>query len=80
MDRRIAGFHQDKEGLWVAELQCGHNQHVRHRPPMVIRHWVNHEQGRKERLGTPLPCKACDSEPSSGRFQEISPPFSQSPE
>jgi hypothetical protein len=78
MDRRIAGFHQDEESFWVAELECGHNQHVRHRPPMVVRHWVNHEKGRQERLGTLLACKACDSKPSG--CQETNPPFSQDPE
>ncbi len=78
MDRRIAGFHQDEESFWVAELECGHNQHIRHRPPMVIRPWVNHEKGRHERLGTLLACKACDSE--SAECQETSPPFSQDPE
>jgi len=58
MDRRIAGVHQDEEIFWVAESECGHNQHVRHRPTMVFRPWVNHEQGRKGRLGTFLACKA----------------------
>ena len=29
----ITGFHQDAAGDWVAELACGHAQHVRHRPP-----------------------------------------------
>ena len=29
MDKRIVGFHQDEEAHWVAELECGHNQHVR---------------------------------------------------
>ena len=62
MNRRIAGFHQDEERFWVAELECGHNQHIRHKPPMVHRPWVNDENGRKERLGTLLSCKACDSE------------------
>ena len=80
MDRKIAGFHQDEESFWVAELECGHNQHVRHRPPMVIRHWVSHEKGRQERLGTLLACKACDSEFSDGGCQETSPPFSHDPE
>jgi hypothetical protein len=31
--RPIVGFHQDEHQDWVAELSCGHNQHVRHRPP-----------------------------------------------
>lgn len=26
MDRRIVGFGRDEEGLWVAELECGHRQ------------------------------------------------------
>lgn len=31
--RRIVGFDRDEEGDWVALLECGHRQHVRHRPP-----------------------------------------------
>lgn len=31
--RRIVGFHQDQKGHWVADLECGHAQHVRHDPP-----------------------------------------------
>jgi hypothetical protein len=30
--RRIVGFHRDDERHWVAELECGHGQHVRHDP------------------------------------------------
>ena len=78
MDRKISGYHKDEEGFWVAELECGHNQHVRHRPPLVVRHWVLQEEARKERLGTNLNCKVCDS--SDKKSQETSPPFSQSPE
>jgi hypothetical protein len=33
MERLIVGFHQDEEKHWVAQLECGHNQHVRHQPP-----------------------------------------------
>ena len=39
MQRKITGFHLDEEGHWVAELECGHNQHVRHDPPYVERPW-----------------------------------------
>jgi tellurite methyltransferase len=38
--RHIEGFHQDTEGDWVAELDCLHRQHVRHRPPFQKRPWV----------------------------------------
>jgi hypothetical protein len=37
MERRVTGFHQDGEGHWVAELECGHNQHVWHDPPWECR-------------------------------------------
>ena len=33
-------FHQDEQGDWVAELECGHGQHVRHRSPWELRPWV----------------------------------------
>ena len=42
----MRGFHQDAEGHWVAELSCGHSQHVRHQPPFTLRPWVLSEQGR----------------------------------
>ena len=60
MDQPIVGFHRDDEGHWVAELACGHNQHVRHDPPLVVRRWVLTEEGRAAFLGTTLECKKCD--------------------
>lgn len=62
MKRRITGFHKDNEQDWVAELDCGHNQHVRHKPPMTTREWVLTEEGRRTRLGYELDCKRCDEE------------------
>jgi hypothetical protein len=58
---RIAGFHRDAEGDWVAELACGHSQHMRHRPPWQERPWVLSEQGRAEKLGSAIDCPLCDS-------------------
>jgi tellurite methyltransferase len=60
MERTIDGFHQDEVGDWVAELACGHDQHVRHRPPFLERGWVLEEAGRSARLGRPLDCPLCD--------------------
>ncbi|MGH9099618.1 MAG: DUF3565 domain-containing protein, partial [Acidimicrobiales bacterium] len=60
MDRSIAGFHLDPEGDWVAELDCGHNQHVRHRPPFQMRPWVLDEAERAAHLDTPLDCPLCE--------------------
>lgn len=55
----IVAFHQDDEGHWVADLACGHSQHVRHRPPVEVRPWVRTEEGRRGRLGAELPCRYC---------------------
>lgn len=60
MQRRIIGFHQDEEGHWVADLECGHTQHVRHDPPWQVRPWVVTEEGRQRFLGTSLNCVECD--------------------
>ena len=60
MQQRITGYHTDEEGHWVAQLECGHNQHVRHDPPWLQREWVNTAQGRNEMLGFVLECKKCD--------------------
>ncbi|MEK9628138.1 MAG: DUF3565 domain-containing protein [Nitrospinota bacterium] len=65
MKRRISGFHQDEESFWVARLECGHNQHVRHNPPLISRPWVNSEAGRQEHIGTYLNCKFCETESRS---------------
>lgn len=60
MKRRIVGFHLDEKGDWVAELDCFHGYHTRHRPPLVHRRWVTTEEGRKSRIGAELECVRCD--------------------
>jgi hypothetical protein len=60
VEQRIVGFHQDDERHWVAELECGHNQHVRHDPPWQNRPWVLTPEGRKQTLGKVLGCRKCD--------------------
>jgi len=60
MKQPIIGFHKDEKDDWVAELDCGHNQHVRHNPPWMNRPWVTTENGRKDHLGRELECKKCD--------------------
>ena len=60
MERRITGFSQDDEGHWVADLECGHRQHMRHRPPFESRPWVTTPEGRATRLGVVVNCKKCD--------------------
>jgi hypothetical protein len=64
MNQPIVGYHQDEYGDWVADLACGHGQHVRHQPPFTSRSWVLTEAGRNRYLGTSLNCKKCEEPPS----------------
>lgn len=60
MQQPIVGYHQDEQGDWVADLACGHGQHVRHQPPFINRPWVLTVTGREQHLGTDLNCKKCE--------------------
>jgi len=60
VERRIVGYHRDEEQHWVAQLECGHHQHVRHQPPFTNRWWVTTPEGRASRLGRMLDCKKCE--------------------
>lgn len=59
LPQAIVGFHQDDEADWVADLACGHGQHVRHNPPWFNRSWVTTEAGRHAALGRILHCRRC---------------------
>ena len=59
--RAISGFHRDEQGDWVADLDCGHGQHVRHRPPFVNRPWVICDESREAMLGVELDCPRCEA-------------------
>ncbi len=61
MERKIVGFHRDPKNDWVADLACGHGQHVRHNPPFESRPWVVTEEGRASKRGLPLDCVRCDA-------------------
>ena len=60
MNRAITGFQLDDQGDWVAELTCGHRQHVRHRPPFQVRPWVLDLETRRSKVGSSLSCPLCD--------------------
>ena len=59
--RKIVAFHLDEYLDWVAELECGHQQHVRHNPPWIEHHWVTTSEGRQAHLGHELRCVACNA-------------------
>ena len=60
MKQPITGYHRDEENDWIAELDCGHYQHLRHRPPFFNRPWVISRNGRDAMLGHELDCVKCD--------------------
>ena len=70
MKRSIEAFRRDEERHWVATLDCGHSQHVRHAPPLVERRWVLDATGREARIGTPLDCVRCDRRELPEHFRE----------
>jgi hypothetical protein len=61
MKQAINGYHKDDADDWVAELVCGHVQHIRNNPPWVSRPWVESKAGRQAKLGQELDCKKCDA-------------------
>ncbi|MDQ4098750.1 MAG: DUF3565 domain-containing protein [Actinomycetota bacterium] len=60
MEQQITGFHRDDAGDWVAELACGHGQHIRHNPPFRLAPWVLDDEQRAARIGSVLECRICD--------------------
>ena len=78
--RAIVGFHRDEHDDWVADLECGHPQHVRHRPPMEERPWVETQQGRESKMGAELRCLYCDMPelPANAEVYKTTREFAQS--
>ncbi|MFT6926724.1 MAG: hypothetical protein ACJAZP_002344 [Psychromonas sp.] len=70
MKQAIIAYHKDQENDWVAELLCGHFQHVRNNPPFICRPWVTTQKGRCSMLGYQLNCKKCDSGAAKDSFPE----------
>jgi hypothetical protein len=65
LKQKIVAFHQDEQSDWIAELSCGHGQHVRHNPPWLVREWVLTKEGREGFIGRVLECAKCDQEMKS---------------
>lgn len=59
-ERVIVAFRVDDAAEWIAELACGHHQHVRHQPPLQFREWVLSDEGRRAHVGTLTVCRLCD--------------------
>lgn len=61
---RVVRFRSDpnEPAAWIAELACGHTQHVRHQPPFQERPWVLTAEGRARFVGAEVECLACGPE------------------
>lgn len=62
MKQKIIDFHLDENQDWVADLACGHTQHVRHNPPWQNRPWVCRPETRQQAIGMELECVLCETE------------------
>ena len=51
---KITGFHLDEDNHWVADLSCGHTQHVRHNRPWQQREWILSDNRRNDFIGFEL--------------------------
>lgn len=71
MQRPIVDYHIDDQGHWVAELACGHDQHVRHDPPWMHREWVTTASGRDSMCGHLLECVKCDEQQPRDRLPQV---------
>jgi len=60
MIRTVVGSHQGANGDWVAELSCGHQLHLHHRPPFPDPAGALDPAGAADRLDTPLACPHCE--------------------
>ncbi|VII89485.1 hypothetical protein [Pseudomonas sp. FG-3G] len=49
----------------MAELSCGHTQHLRHLPPWQSRAWVLDPAQRIEKIGQSFDCGWCAQAPVS---------------
>lgn len=61
MESKIVEFYKDENQEWVAKLDCGHTQHMRHKPPFINRPWTKTKDGRKNYIGHKIDCKKCDN-------------------
>ena len=57
--RKTLAFHIDENRDWLAELDCGHQQHVRHSPPWTEHPWVTTRKAVYNTISRPrLPLKS----------------------
>lgn len=78
--RRIEAITREDEAAVVVSLDCGHQRHVRHHPPLSENPWVLDDALCERRRGGPLECHACAqrSLPEGARRYRSTPSFDDS--
>lgn len=56
--RTMLSFSPDGDA-WIASLDCGHNRHIRHRPPLSSFAWIDDPEGRDAHVGQLIECGRC---------------------
>ncbi len=59
MVRNIESWRRESAQAVIVRLGCGHQRHVRHRPPLDMHPWVPDDAGCAARVGEPIECVAC---------------------
>jgi tellurite methyltransferase len=57
--RTISSWRREAADAVVLRLECGHDRHVRHRPPLSRHGWVMDDAGCEVRVGEPIECLRC---------------------
>jgi tellurite resistance-related uncharacterized protein len=57
--RIITGWRREAPDVVVLHLDCGHDRHVHHRPPLSSHAWVQDDAATAARVGHPIECLRC---------------------
>jgi len=57
--RTIVGWRRESPDAVVLRLDCGHERHVHHRPPLSSHPWARSDAECQERVGAEIECLRC---------------------
>lgn len=57
--RTISSWRREAVDAVVLRLHCGHDRHVRHRPPLSSHAWVTDDAACEARVGESIECLRC---------------------
>jgi tellurite methyltransferase len=57
--RTISSWRREAADVVVLRLDCGHDRHVRHRPPLSSHVWVMDDATCEVRVGESIECLRC---------------------